>query len=934
MSKKVRYGVSVLFWALLVSAFILFLIGMLDFAVLYTFFRKETTLEGDILPYVLAEKHQTSLPSRKWMDQTIELVREENISAYQASQYFAYAASTYNDVLAATGSSQEGSIATARLLEGLFPKHREEIAGTLFRQNVGGAVLSPTAQEILDTYTKLRATSTEDSSFPFWYSDANAISIPPPPGPQTWKERFEVAKFVNMVNRRIPDHEEIIFFWDGIDSFYERKRPTITVAGVWQNILFVETRNTLNDAPYALHQKALAQGIADAFTLAEKAKVQYQRGRPATRIPNINLLLTNPEDSGYISEYAAAAGAAHTILSAAIPDKIDQWNEHARNAINSRILGGVNDDADSKAGAAAGSAVGNIVAQTFYSTTVSEKLLGDYTSSGFVQNFLFAVSEMNGIRQIRNVLRPLYLKKLSDKGALFENVSETAGLDLPLDVGAAWSDFDNDLDLDLLVSTGLYKNIGDGTFEHVAQKSNKLKAPAFWGDFNNDGCVDVYVVISGHATSLDTPGTPDVLYKNNCDGTFTDVTLSAHINDVFHGVSASWADYDNDGYLDIYVLNRGVLLSDLLDDPSVPYKFEPNILYHNNGNGTFTNVTNKAGADGILACSEYMKDANGFKKKMKVPFQPLWFDYNNDSYVDLFLVSDTFASPLYRNNQDGTFTQVTKEAGLCKHEHASNMGASVADYNHDGYLDIYVTNAGDNFLWKNNGNGTFSDVANVAAANDQGYGWGTVFFDYDNDGNDDILVTNGNNRLRAEYIKVKSFKKRNDLDELFKNNGDSTFTPMGEKEAIFSSEIKFTSSVADYDNNGFFDIFIPIHGDRNTSATSILYRNKGNDNHWITIKLIGTKSNKDGFGARIQLKNDSGTQTHEVMNGSSYIGQSSPWQTFGLGKSTQIDTLTIHWPSGETQTFDNNIPIDQMVIITEGSAEIQSPIIPKSLSTI
>jgi len=553
-----------------------------------------------------------------------------------------------------------------------------------------------------------------------------------------------------------------------------------------------------------------------------------------------------------------------------------------------------------------------------------------------IKDLVFIVTQ-GIIVDMKQSIATLVPFKNNSSDPMFINVAEESGLAMRVGFGASWGDYDSDGYLDLLTAKGLYRNKGDGTFLKVNTAPEFFHAPGVFGDYNNDGCLDVYIVRShgqSYEQSLDVKGLPDLLYHNNCDGTFTDISEQAGINDSYHGVSASWGDYNNDGYIDIYVLNLGIPLESTSDNLTIQYKsepnilyrnFEPNILYRNNGDGSFSNVTDETGADGVLDCDEYKADydeykyktdPNGIRPSMKTPFQPVWFDYNNDNKVDLFLVSDIYVSPLYRNNGDGTFTQVTREAGLCFYERSSNMGAAIGDYDGNGFLDIYVPNVGDNFLWYNNGDGTFTDVAKETGANDLGYGWGTEPLDFDNDGDLDIVVVNGNNRLRAKYVHLTE-PKRNDLDELFRNNGDGTFSPVGKSEGlIHGNKVTYSVAVADYNNDGFPDIFIPVPGERHLTATSLLYKNQGNTNHWITIQLIGTQSNRDGIGARITVRSGGKTQIREVIAGSSYIAQSSPWPTFGLGKSERVDTLTIRWPSGIIQTLED-VPIDQKIIVKE-----------------
>ncbi len=469
--------------------------------------------------------------------------------------------------------------------------------------------------------------------------------------------------------------------------------------------------------------------------------------------------------------------------------------------------------------------------------------------------------------------------------------------------GIAWGDYDGDGHLDVLVSRGvvtLYKNNGDGTFTDVTEKAGLkdiIGTGAFFGDYDNDGCPDIYFSGSNR------------LVHNNCNGTFTDVTQKAGIKSSNSGRGASWVDYDGDGFLDLYVTNYGS--SEVTADKYI-YFSEPNVLYHNNHDGTFTDVTKKAGVEGVNNCNMdgpekgHIDSRNG---PYKESFQPVWFDYNNDGWPDLFIATDAGISPLYKNNGDGTFTNVTKEAGLCRL--GSGMGVTVGDYNNDGNMDIYVTNILANYLWQNQGNGTFREVAAEAKVSDfDSLGWGTSFLDYDNDGNLDLYVVNG----IAKDATYKTYEGGK-IDRLYKNNGKGSFLEVAGMEGILGNYNKEPVAIADYNEDGFLDIFV-VSGRYEENHHYSLYTNQGNSNSWLTIKLIGTKSNRDAIGARIILKANGKTQTREIINGSSFLSQNSPWQTFGLGKSKKIDSIEVRWPSGKKQVLEN-INVKQTLTITE-----------------
>ncbi|MEX2028515.1 MAG: CRTAC1 family protein [Candidatus Curtissbacteria bacterium] len=516
----------------------------------------------------------------------------------------------------------------------------------------------------------------------------------------------------------------------------------------------------------------------------------------------------------------------------------------------------------------------------------------------------------------------LYTPTLLNRKA-FTNVIEDSGIlkTTPQNIfgysGAAWSDYDNDGFLDLLLSrefVKLYKNNGNDTFTDVTEKSglgNKKAAAGFFADYDNDGCPDLY--LSGENSLL----------HNNCAGSFDNVTQKAGIKPSVSPTGAAWADYDSDGYLDLYVANFGQLKEKLGNNKRL-YLSEPNFLYRNNGNGTFTDVAEKTGTHGVTQCLK------GFEKDQiespggpyKESFQPIWFDYNNDRKIDLFVATDRGISPLYKNGGGGTFTDVTREAGLCRFN--TGMGVTAGDYDSDGNMDLYLTNFGPNYLWHNMGTGSFTEkAAETNTADHSSVGWGTQFFDYDNDGSEDIYVVNGAakdevgvpSKTGSDFYDANGIEKDasgkiyagNKLDRLYKNDGHGKFKDVSEAEGIAGSIAKGAGALADFDNNGFADIFV-VPDPYEQNAPYSLYKNRGNSNNWITIKLIGTKSNRDAIGARIILKAGGKTQTREVLSSSSFLSQNSLWQTFGLGKTQKIDSIEILWPSGQKQTIVNQNP--------------------------
>lgn len=482
--------------------------------------------------------------------------------------------------------------------------------------------------------------------------------------------------------------------------------------------------------------------------------------------------------------------------------------------------------------------------------------------------------------------------------------------------GAAWTDFNNDGYLDLLLVGGevrLYKSKGNGTFTDVTINAfgeiPKGFISGFFADYDNDGCKDLFLVSYG-------PEISSRLYHNNCKGKFTDITKESGIKNYnYGGFGAAWGDFDNDGYLDIYIANGGNY-SRTKDRKIKDYIYQLNYLYHNNGNGTFTEVSEKAGVSGKTNCRFPIKGDVPKNWSYKFSLQPIWFDYDNDGKLDLFIATDGGISPLYKNNGNGTFTEVTKDAGLCKG--GTNMGVTVGDFDNDGNMDIYVTNVGSNYLWHNNGNGTFSEEGGEKGVTDpRTIGWGAGFFDFNNDGFLDLYSVNGSvfNRLDLHIPNDPDVGKIT-LDKLYRNSGKGTFLEESKNNGISGNYEKSAVGFGDYNNDGFVDLIVlPSYSSINDSRIK-LYKNQRNSNHWITLKLKGVKSNKDGIGARITLRSGEKTQLREVIAGSSFISANSLWQTIGLEKSSTVESIEINWPSGIKQIL-KNVKSDQNLTIIE-----------------
>ena len=457
----------------------------------------------------------------------------------------------------------------------------------------------------------------------------------------------------------------------------------------------------------------------------------------------------------------------------------------------------------------------------------------------------------------------------------------------------------------------LYRNNGDGTFTDVAvaagiaDKGYGMGCAA--GDYNNDGFPDLYVTNFG----------ANVFFHNNGDGTFTDVTTQTGTGDTRWGTSCAFVDYDNDSFLDLYVTNyvKYAIESDqvcmdkgvrVYCDPRL-YEGELDILYHNNGDGTFTDVTESAGFSGATG------------RGLAIA----WGDYDDDGDMDVYIANDADQNFLYRNNGDGTFTDVSLTAGVGFSEDGdaeNGMGADFGDYDNDGYLDLVVTNFQDqtNTLYHNEGGGLFSDVSyasKIGTISLPYLAWGVSFCDYDNDGYQDLFIANGHLHENVQAFNPTGFYEQPNL--LFCNNRDGTFDEVGTDSGSGMGLEKVSRGFAhsDYDNDGDLDLLVT-----NLKGAPDLLENRGGQNTWLTLKLIGTHSNRDAIGARVKVTTGNLTQIREVRSGSSYLSQNDMRLHFGLGKYRQIDRIEIRWPSGLGEHLEGVKP-NQNLTLVEGSVK-------------
>ena len=505
--------------------------------------------------------------------------------------------------------------------------------------------------------------------------------------------------------------------------------------------------------------------------------------------------------------------------------------------------------------------------------------------------------------------------------------------------GVALFDYDNDglldiflvnsLTVDLVKSKGktkshLYHNDGNGKFTEVGEKAGV--SDVGWGmgvavgDYNNDGFEDLYVTCLG----------PDHLFKNNGNGTFTDVTVKAGVSDPRWSTGATFFDYDHDGYLDLFVSNYVDFDINHLPEfgqgqtcqyKSIPVQCGPrglkgagDSLFHNNGDGTFTEVSKKAG----------VSDPDGF-----YGLGVITSDFDGDGWVDLLVANDSTPNFYYHNNGDGTFKEMGFTSGTAVNENGSeqgSMGATAGDYDHDGRLDIFITNFADeyNTLYHNDGPNSFTDVsyaAKVAAVSLPYVGWGTKFFDYDNDGWVDIFVANGH-----VYPQLPSYRQPRLLHH---NNRDGTFTEVASQFGSVLTEPHASRGVAfgDIDNDGDIDLIIAdLDG-----PPQLLRNDGGNANNSILIKTVGVKSNRDGIGARVKVVTGDLSQVDEVRSGDSYLSQSDMRLHFGLEKRTRVDLIEVRWPSGVVDKI-SGVGVNRIITIKEGQGKVDEKEFTKSSS--
>jgi enediyne biosynthesis protein E4 len=494
--------------------------------------------------------------------------------------------------------------------------------------------------------------------------------------------------------------------------------------------------------------------------------------------------------------------------------------------------------------------------------------------------------------------------------------------------GCAFLDYDNDGWMDLyLVNSGkcdfytpaaplrnaLYRNNRDGTFTDVTEKSGVWGGGygqgVAVGDYDGDGLPDIYVTQYGR----------NILYHNNGDGTFTDVTEKVGVAAPGWSSSAVWFDYDNDGRLDLFVC-RFVDFDkskskdcrageDAKRGYCIPHLYKPmaSWLFHNNGDGTFTDVSKSSGIGSVLGKA----------------WGVVATDIDNDGLMDLFVANDTVPNFLFANRGRGRFEEIGTQAGVAYSSEGrprSGMGLDSADFNEDGWMDLFVANLDHEMysLYQNNHDGTFDDEApstGIGQATRLMSGWGLKFFDYDNDGNLDLFLANGNPDDLIEQLSQNQVQYQEPM-LLFHNNGKRWENVSASSGPVFAKNLSARGlAIGDFDNDGGVDVLISV----NDGAPVLLHNNVGSRNHWLGVNLVGTKSNRDAIGARVTYQAGDLKRNRMKVGGGSYLSSHDPRLVLGLGQRNKVDVLEIKWPqpSSVVQRL-TELPIDRYITIVEG----------------
>ena len=513
----------------------------------------------------------------------------------------------------------------------------------------------------------------------------------------------------------------------------------------------------------------------------------------------------------------------------------------------------------------------------------------------------------------------------------FEDASAQAGINFTHSFGSAklgsllegtgagcvWFDYNNDGLPDLYIANGrplddsmhpfplknkpvppphnhLYRNDGNGHFTDVTDNSglnpDMYSIAVAAADYDNDGFVDLLVTAYGRT----------IFYRNDGNGHFTDVTAKSGINVEGWAISSTWLDYDKDGCLDLFIGRyvkfdpkyRAFYAADNYPGP-LDYEGETNKLYHNNCNGTFTDVSEKSGISSFIGRTMGVTAA----------------DFDNDGWDDIYVANDRTENFLFHNKHGGTFEEIGNDSGTAygqNGESTSSMGPVFADIEGRGMLDLWVSDGHYNRMLRNTGKLSFEDIGasnGVSQANAQYVSWGTSLFDFDNDGILDLLIFHGGliHLIPQEHT-------------LFKGLGSGRFADVSETAGtvINDRSVARGACFADYDNDGKIDAFLVNLG----AKAKLVHNVSSNTGHWLAIKLVGAKSNRDGIGTKVELFAGAKRELQERVAGSGYLSQNDARLHFGLGNAITVDKISVKWPSGREQTLENQ-PVDRVLTIEE-----------------